>query len=127
MTTNSTTTQLSLQFIKQSELRGIPGHLYALLGQRVLVEVQDGCCDGARRREDRQPDVDGVASFGVENDDLLSFTISCCFLKAARNATQISTFLKTQHSPALGSVHFIYFTLSGGRKPANLHLQSLSR
>lgn len=56
-------------------------HLYPLLVERVLVEVQNGGFDGAGRRQDCQPDVDCIASFGVQNDDLLPFTISCCFLQ----------------------------------------------
>lgn len=55
-------------------------HLYALLVERVLVKVKDGRLDGARRRKHRQTDVDGVAPLGIQNDDLLTLAVCCCFL-----------------------------------------------
>lgn len=61
----------------------LPGvsHLYALLVERVLVKVEDGRLDGARRRKHRQTDVDGVAPLGIQNDDLLTLAVGCCFLE----------------------------------------------
>lgn len=55
-------------------------HLYALLVEGVLVKVEDGRLDRARRRQHRQPDVDGVAPLGVQNDDLLALAVCCRFL-----------------------------------------------
>lgn len=55
-------------------------YLDPLLVQSVLVKVEDGCLDGAGRGEDGQPDVDGIAPFGVQDNNLLSFPIHCCFL-----------------------------------------------
>jgi len=55
-------------------------HLYALLVERVLVKVQDGRLDGARRRQHRQTDVDGVTPLGIQDDDLLALAVHCCFL-----------------------------------------------
>lgn len=56
-------------------------HLYALLVERVLVKVEDGRLDSARRRQHRQTDVDGVTPLGIQNDDLLTLAVCCCFLR----------------------------------------------
>lgn len=55
-------------------------YLNALFVECVLVKVQYGGFDGAWRGKNRQTDVDGVAAFGVQNDDLLPLPIRCCFL-----------------------------------------------
>lgn len=56
-------------------------HLDALLVERILIEVEDGRLDGARRRQNRQADVDGVTPLGIQNDDLLSLAVRCRFLE----------------------------------------------
>ena len=58
----------------------VSAHLYALLGERVLVKVEDGRLDGTRWRQDSQPDVDGVAPLRIQNYDFLTLTILSCFL-----------------------------------------------
>lgn len=60
-------------------------YLYALFAQSVLVKVEDGCFNGARRRQDCQANVDGVTSFGIQNNDLLTLPICCRFLKSYIN------------------------------------------
>lgn len=57
-------------------------YLYSLFVQGVLIKVQDGCFYCAWWRQDRQADVDGITSFGVQDDDLLTFPICRCFLKS---------------------------------------------
>lgn len=60
-------------------------HLYALLVERVLVEVKYGRLDSSRRRQHRQPDVDGVTPLGIQDDDLLPLAVRCCFLEHKNN------------------------------------------
>lgn len=55
-------------------------YLYALLVERILVKVEDGRLDGARGRKHGQANVDGVAPLGIQNDDLLTLAVCCCFL-----------------------------------------------
>lgn len=50
-------------------------YLDALLVQCILVEVEDGGLDGAGVGKDRQADVDGVASFGIQDDDFLPLAV----------------------------------------------------
>lgn len=55
-------------------------HLDALFVECILIKVQYGGFDGARRRKNRQADVDGVAALGIQNNNLLALPICCGFL-----------------------------------------------
>lgn len=74
-------------------------HLYALLVERVLVEVEDGRLDSARRRQHRQADVDGVTPLGIQNDDLLALAVCCCFLGHKNGRIQRGSMLGPPLSP----------------------------
>ena len=45
-------------------------YLYALLADGKLIKVEDGGLDDVNRGEHLHPDVQGVAPFGVQDQDL---------------------------------------------------------
>lgn len=65
-------------------------HLDAFLVERIFIKVENGGLDSARWRQDSQADVDCVTSLGIQDNDLLSLSVCCCFLRTKKTKERVT-------------------------------------